>query len=228
MPMSNSRSSIAHAWNVPAEQARQIQQELCKRVILDDGFAKIDRIAGVAVLFSRDQKEVFAGCVLLSFPGREVLAESSARRKVVFPYTPGFFAFTAGPVILAALEKIEKADLIIFPGRGVAHPRGLGLASHLGVLLDVPTVAVSKTPLWKDRPEPASRKGAFTLVKGEEEEYIGAVVRTRENIRPIFVTPGHRISAQTAVRIVLDCCPKYRLPGPLRLAHTPAKKTAAT
>lgn len=228
MPTSNSRSSIAHAWNVPAEQARQIQQDLCKRVILDDGFAKIDRIAGVAVLFSRDQKEVFAGYVLLSFPGREVLAESSARRKVVFPYTPGFFAFTAGPAILAALDKMEKPDLIMFPGRGVVHPRGLGLASHLGVLLDVPTIAVSKTPLWKDQPGPASRKGAFTLVKGGMKKYIGAVVRTREGTKPVFVTPGHRISVQTAVTIVLDCCPKYRLPEPLRLAHTPAKKTAVT
>jgi deoxyribonuclease V len=224
--MSNSISSIAHAWNVSAEQAKQIQQDLSKRVILDDGFAKIDRIAGVAVLFSKDQKEVFVGCVALSLPGLGVLDESSIKRKVVFPYAPGFFAFSAGPAILAALEKMEKADLIMFPGRGVVHPRGLGLASHLGVLLDVPTIAISKTPLWGDLPEPASRRGAFTLVKGEERKCIGAVVRTREKTKAVFVTPGHRISVQTAVKIALVCCPKYRIPEPLRLAHALAKRAA--
>jgi deoxyribonuclease V len=225
--MSHSRSSIVHAWDVSAEQAKQIQQDLSKRVILDDGFSKIERIAGVAVLFSRDQKEVFVGCIALSFPDLEVLDESSIRRKVAFPYAPGFFAFSAGPAILAALDKMEKPDLIMFPGRGVAHPRGLGLASHLGILLDVPTIALSKTPLWRDQPEPASRKGAFTLIKGDEEKYIGAVVRTREGTKPIFVTPGHRISVQTAVKIVLDCCPKYRIPEPLRLAHALSKRAIA-
>jgi deoxyribonuclease V len=224
--MSNSRSSIAHAWTVSAGQAKQIQRDLSKKVILDDGFARIDRIAGVAVLFSKDQKEVFVGCVALSFPGLDVLEESSAKGNVVFPYVPGFFAFSAGPAILTALDKMEKPDLIVFPGRGVVHPRGLGLASHLGVLLDLPTIAVSKTPLWKDQPEPASRSGAFTLVKGRGKKFIGAVVRTRENTKPVFVTPGHRISAQTAVKIVLDCCPKHRIPEPLRLAHALAKRAA--
>ncbi len=226
MTMSNSRSSIAHAWTVSAGQAKQIQRDLSKKVILDDGFARIDRIAAVAVLFSKDQKEVFVGGVTLSFPGLGVLDESSIKGKVVFPYAPGFFAFSAGPAILAALEKMEKPDLIMFPGRGIAHPRGLGLASHLGVLLDIPTIAVSKTPLWKGQPEPASRSGAFTLVKGRGKKFIGAVVRTRENTKPVFVTPGHRISAQTAVKIVLDCCPKHRIPEPLRLAHALAKRAA--
>lgn len=182
---------------------------------------------GVAVLFSKDQKEVFIGCVALSYPGLVVLDESFIKRKLVFPYATGFFAFSTGPAILSALEKIERPDLIMFPGRGIAHPRGLGLASHLGVLLDVPTIAVSKTPLWKDRPEPASRKGAFILVKGDKKKYIGAVVRSRENIKPVFVSPGHKISVQTAAEIVLDCCAKYRIPEPLRLAHALAKSETA-
>jgi len=224
--MNDSRSSIAHAWTVSIEEAKRIQHDLSKKVILGNRFNKIERIAAVAVLFSRDQEEVFVGCVALSFPGLDVLEGSCIRRKVVFPYVSGFFAFSAGPAILSALKKIQRPDLIMFPGRGVAHPRGLGLASHLGVLLGLPTIAVSKTPLWADQLEPASRKGAFTLVKGRGKKLVGAVVRTREGTKPVFVTPGHKVSAQTAVQIVLDCCPKYRIPEPLRLAHALAKKAA--
>lgn len=137
---------------------------------------------------------------------------------------PGFFAFSAGPAILSALKKMERSDLIIFPGRGIVHPRGLGLASHLGVLLDLPTIACSRTPLWRDIPEILSKKGAHELIKGENEVPVGAVVRTREGAKPVFVTPGHKISVQSAVKIVLECSPRFRIPEPLRQAHIQAER----
>jgi deoxyribonuclease V len=218
--------SISHPWSVSFEEARQIQQRLSEKVVLKDDFDKIEKILGVGVVFSGSQDEVFVGCVSFMFPELEMVNAISQKLKVGFPYTPGFFAFSAGPVILSAVKKMERPDLIIFPGRGIAHPRKLGLASHLGVWLDIPTIACSKTPLWREYPEPSSKKGAHVFMEGEKGELIGAVVRTKENVKPIFVTPGHRISIQTAVKIVLECSPRYRIPEPLRQAQILAKKMA--
>ncbi len=223
--MNHRTSPIIHPWLVSVEKAKQIQHRFSEYVILKDDFDVINTVAGVGVVYSRNQDEVLVGCMRLSFPELRILQKTCSKRKATFSYAPGFFAFSAGPAILSALKKMERPDLIMFPGRGIAHPRGLGLASHLGILLDIPTIAVSKTPLWRDHPEPPSRKGAHVLMKGEGGKFVGAVMRTREGTRPIFVTPGHKISAQTAVKIVLDCCPKYRMPEPLRLAHAVAKNS---
>lgn len=112
----------------------------------------------------------------------------------------------------------------MFPGRGVDHPRRLGLASHLGVLLDLPTIACSKTPLWSNFPEPSLKKGAYVFIPGENKQICGAIVRTKDHVKPIFVTPGHKISIQTAVKIVLQCSQNYRKPEPLRQAQILARK----
>jgi len=222
--MANTNSSISHSWRVTLEEAEQIQKRLSARVILKDDFEKIEKVVGVGVVFSKGQDEVFVGCVNLLFPELGIQKTAFHRQKVSFPYTPGFFAFSAGSAILSAIKKMERPDLIMFPGRGIAHPRGLGLASHLGVLLELPTIACSKTPLWRDYPEPSSKKGSHVFVKKEKGEPIGAVVRTREGTKPIFVTLGHKISIQTAVKIVSECSPKYRIPEPLRQAHMFATK----
>lgn len=224
--MKNSITTVSHSWRVSADEAKQIQQRLSERVIVKDDFRKIEKITGVGVVFSRKQDEVLVGCVSLSFPQLEIEETAFRKQKVNFPYIPGLFAFSAGPAILSALKKIEKPDVILFPGRGLAHPRGLGLASHLGVLLDLPTIACTKTPLWRDYPEPSLRKGSYAFVEGEGKNLIGAVARTRESKKPIFVTPGHKVSIQTAVKIVLNCSPKYRVPEPLRQAHILARKRA--
>jgi deoxyribonuclease V len=201
------------------EEAKIIQESLSTKVILQDDFEKLRKISGVGIVFSKRGDEIFAACVIFSFPEMKILHAGFNRRKVRFPYTPGFFAFSAGPVIISILEKMPKPDLIIFPGRGIAHPRELGLASHLGVLLDIPTIACSKTPLWRDYPKLSPRKGEFVIIKGEDQTPIGAVVTTRAGIKPIFVTPGHKISIKSAVKIVLECSPKFRIPEPLRQAH---------
>jgi deoxyribonuclease V len=217
-------STLSHSWQVSVDQAKRIQQRLSERVSVQDDFGKIERIAGVGIVFSRKQDEVLVGCVSFSFPDLEIQERASHEQKVDFPYIPGLFAFSAGPAFLSVLKKIEKPDLILFPGRGIAHPRRLGLASHLGLLLDLPTVACSKTPLWRDYPEPPSEKGSHLFIRGQDKQLVGAAVRTRDGKKPVFATPGHRISVQTAVKIVLRCSPKYRIPEPLRQAHILAKK----
>ena len=222
--MSDPGSTLTHPWSVSIEEARQIQQCLSTKVILIDGFRKPRNISGVGIVFSERGDEVFVACIRFSFPEMRTLQTVLERQKVEFPYLPGFFAFSAGPAILSALEKMDGSDLIIFPGRGIAHPRGLGLASHLGVLLDLPTIACSKTPLWRDYPKLSPRKGEFVIMKGENEVLVGAVVRTRERIKPIFVSPGHKISVHSAVKIVLECSPKFRIPEPLRQAHIQAER----
>jgi deoxyribonuclease V len=211
--------SISHPWSVSLEEAKQIQQRFSEKVILKDDFEKIENALGVGVVFSKGGDEVFVICVSFVLPELKIIETAFEKQKVSFPYTPGFFAFSAGPAIIGAIEKMEKPDLIIFPGRGIEHPRRLGLASHLGVLLNLPTIACSKTPLWRDYPEPSSKKGSHVFVEKEKREPVGAVVRTREGTKPGFVTSGHKISIQTAVRIALECSPKYRIPEPLRQAH---------
>jgi len=224
--MDNSASHVSHSWRVSLEEAKEIQQKLSERVILRDEFKKLEKVFGVGVDFSKRQDEVIVGCASFLFSERKIQETAFHKQKISFPYTPGFFAFCAGPAILSVIRKMERPDMIMFPGRGIAHPRGLGLASHLGVLLGLPTVACSKTPLWRDYLEPYSQKGAHVLIQGKEGELVGAVVRTREEKKPVFVTPGHMISIQTAVKMVLECSPRYRIPEPLRQAHILAKKMA--
>jgi deoxyribonuclease V len=226
MNMNYSPSAVSHPWRVSLDEAKQIQRKLSQQVILQDDFRKIEKVLGVGVIFSKDQEEVFVSCASFALPGLEVQKTVLHKERLSFPYTPGFFAFSTGSAILSALKRIERPDLIMFPGRGIAHPRGLGLASHLGLLLDIPTIACSKRPLWRGYPKLSHDKGAHVLVKGEDERLVGAVIRIREGKNPVFVSPGHKISVQTAVKIVHQCSPRYRIPEPLRQARILAKRKA--
>ena len=213
-----------HRWDVSIEEAKNIQHELSRFVISKDGFKRIEKISGVGVVFSKDEDTISVACVNFSFPQLQVLDQIVQKRPCDFPYRPGLFAFSVGPAISSALKKIRRPDLIIFPGRGIDHPRGLGLASHLGVLLDVPTIACSKKTLWKDYPDPPAEKGARVFMEDEHGELLGAVVRTKEGVKPVHVTTGHKVCIQTAVKIILECSRKYRIPELLRYAHISAKK----
>jgi deoxyribonuclease V len=220
------KTNCQHTWNVSIEEAKKIQDELSRFVITKDEFEKIEKILGVGVVFLKDENKITVACVNFSFPQLQILDQIVEKLNCDFPYVPGLFAFSVGPATLSALNKIEKPDLIIFPGRGIDHPRKLGLASHLGVLLDLPTVACSKRPLWKNHPEPSLKKGEYEFVQDKNGMPIGAVVRTRHKVKPIYVTIGHKISIQTAVKIILECTTDYRIPEPLRQAHILAKKIA--
>jgi len=157
--------------------------------------------------------------VVLSYPSLEILEIASTVDRVSFPYVPGLLSFREGPVLLKAFENLQqRPDIVLFDGQGIAHPRGIGLACHMGLFLDLPTIGCAKTKLIGTFAEVGQERGNFTDLF-HKDAVIGAVVRTRNRVRPVFVSPGHRISLQRAIRIVLECCRGYRLPEPVRQAH---------
>lgn len=211
----------SHPWNVTLEEAEEIQNGLAKYIITEDRFEKIRVVAGAGINFGPSNLAV--SIVRFNFPDLEKLDFVSDKFPLSFPYTPNFFAFSCGPAILSILERTELPDLLIFPGRGIAHPRKVGLATHLGILLDIPTIACSKRALNRDYSEPGKRKGSFEYIF-EEREKVGIVLRSRNNTEPIFVSPGNKISINSSLKIILHCCTKYRLPEPLRQAQILARK----
>jgi deoxyribonuclease V len=210
----------------PAE-ARALQVELRGRLELRDRLGHIRRVAGADVAFDpagrgarppHGRGEAIAAVVLFSYPGWEELECALARRPLEFPYVPGLLSFREIPVILAALEGLrETPDLIFCDGQGYAHPRRFGLASHLGVLLDVPTIGCAKSRLIGQHREPGIRAGAWAPLM-DRGERIGAVVRTRSGARPMYISCGHRVSLERAVALTLEACNGPRVPLPTRRA----------
>jgi deoxyribonuclease V len=158
--------------------------------------------------------------VVHSFPSLQPQAIATASLEVDFPYIPGLLSFRELPVILQALEKLPQSpDLLLVDGQGIAHPRGLGLASHLGLWLDLPTIGCAKSRLYGEHGEVGEKKGESVPLKNKGGATIGCVLRSRDRIKPLYISPGHRISVKSAAAIVLACCDKYRLPEPIRAAH---------
>jgi deoxyribonuclease V len=211
------RPVFTHPWDVSPADAREIQRQLCGRALV----APLDRqpeiIAGVDVSVKGGRAR--AAVVLLSYPGNTPFQTATAAMPVSFPYVPGLLSFREGPVVLAALEQLEdRPDVLMFDAQGLAHPRRMGLATHLGILLDMPAVGCAKSRLCGMHSEPDEQKGSWTpLMDGDE--VIGAVVRTRDRVQPVFVSVGHRVDLETSVSLVLGCAARYRLPEPTRWAH---------
>lgn len=199
-----------------------MQEDLRSRVRLEPLSTPVTKVAGVDAAFLKE--EVVAVAVLLSFPHLEVLEEAVARAPLEFPYVPGLLSFREGPAVMAALDGLHgEPDLLLFDGQGIAHPRGLGIAAHIGLLRDRPAIGVAKSRLVGEADEAAlgSDKGArVPLVL--DGEAIGAVVRSRSRVRPLYISPGHRISVAESVDWTLACCTRYRLPEPTRLADKQA------
>lgn len=212
-------ASALHRWDVSYAEARRIQDELAGRVRLKPLPDRVRLVAGADVSYARASGTLFAAVVVLKFPELQVVEERTARAPGRFPYIPGLLSFREGPVVLEALRRLgSRPDVVIFDGQGIAHPRRLGLASHMGLWLGVPTVGCAKSRLIGEHREPPARKGAWTpLTEGADR--IGSVVRTRTRVRALFVSPGHLCDHEGARRIVLQCCIRYRLPEPTRLAH---------
>lgn len=209
-----------HRWDVSLEEAAEIQRDLRRRVSLVDGFPELRLVAGVDVCVPAGTNEGHAAVAILSLPDFELVEVRKATRTLTFPYIPGFLSFRETPVVFAAFEKVVHVpDVIIVDGQGIAHPRGLGIAAHLGLLLDVPAVGCAKSHLFGVYEEPGPERGAATPLLDRDGKPIGNVVRTRTGTKPVFVSPGHKVSFESSVRIVLDCSPKYRLPEPIRAAH---------
>ncbi|HUH65634.1 MAG TPA: deoxyribonuclease V [Syntrophales bacterium] len=210
-----------HNWVVAYKEAVCIQQNLKENLILHDKDlpAQVATIAGADISYSRRSDLFFAAAVLLEYPSMAVIEEACFIERVSFPYIPGLLSFREGPAVLKAFEKLHNIpDVVIFDGQGIAHPRGIGLASHIGLFLDVPAIGCAKKRLV----------GEYGLVGNDVGDYadlvldgqvVGAAVRTKKKVKPVFISQGHKISLPKAMDVVLSCCRGYRLPEPVRKAH---------
>ena len=209
-----------HPWDVDYKAAVAIQAELREKLILADGLSGDIRIvAGADISCTKGDDRVFAAVVLLDAATLEVIEEATYSGRTSIPYIPGLLSFREGPALLQAFGKLRKRpDVALFDGQGVAHPRGFGLAAHMGLLLDVPAIGCAKTRLIGAFEEPGGRRGQRSPLV-QDGKLIGAVVRTKDRVKPVFVSQGHRVSLERAVEIVLQCARRYRIPEPIRRAH---------
>ena len=213
-----------HGFDLSPAEARRLQGDLASRVVVGPplGLGGVRYVAGADV--STEGDRAFATVVVLDFPGLSVVEVRGFEATLEFPYVPGLLAFREIPSVVGALEKVETAvDVVILDAQGLAHPRRMGLASHIGLFLDVPTVGCAKTVLVGKFEEPPLEKGsAADLV--HRGEVVGRVVRTRERVSPVYVSVGNGIDLDSSVELVLACCTKYRLPEPTRQAHNAANR----
>ena len=206
-----------HPWEMTPAEARQIQNELRNQVISQDRFGDIKTVAGVDLGFKKDIAR--ASVVVLSFPELQLIDGVLVESPVPFPYIPGLLSFRETPPLLKAFDQLNtEPDLIIADGQGIAHPRRFGIASHLGLILDRPTVGCAKSRLWGRHKQPKNEAGSIEYLY-DKGEIIGAAVRTRSNVSVVYVSVGHRISLDSAIRLTLACCRRYRLPETTRYAH---------
>jgi deoxyribonuclease V len=206
----------SHSWDVSVTEAKEIQLRLKKYL----AYKPLKRIKTVAACdVSYPGSEAFGVVVVFRYLGLELIEQKTARVKITFPYVPGYLTFREGPVLVKAFSKLKtKPDVILFDGQGIAHPRRMGEAAHLGIVLDTPSIGCAKSRLYGEYREPGKRKGSYSFLTAEGEE-VGVALRTREETKPIFVSPGYKVNLESSIEIVMNCVGKYRIPEPLRVAH---------
>jgi deoxyribonuclease V len=210
---------VLHRWDLTPKEAMALQAELATQVVREDTARKVRCVAGVDVGFEDDGKVTRAAVAVLGFPGLALADRVVVREPTRFPYIPGLLSFRETPAVLAAFERLRAVpDLILYDGQGIAHPRRFGIASHVGLLLDTPTIGVAKTRLVGEHRQLPERKGAWVPLV-DHGETIGAVLRTRAGVTPLYVSIGHRVSLEGAIRWVMACTTRYRLPETTRWAH---------
>ena len=211
--------SAMHRWDVSPKEAVAIQRKLCARVVVADRLGPVQRVAGIDVGFKDRGAVVRAAVVVLQYPELTLVEQVVSERPAQFPYVPGLLSFREAPVVLDALAKLAYAPgLLLCDAQGYAHPRRFGLASHLGVLTDTPAIGVAKTRLIGEHAPVPAQMGAWTPLR-DRDEIIGAALRTRTGVKPLYVSVGHRVCLETALRFVMSCVTKYRLPETTRWAH---------
>jgi deoxyribonuclease V len=219
-----------HRWSLSSREAIAVQQRLAASVERVPPRRPPRCIAGLDAAFSNDAQRCIAGVVLWDLRERAVLEQRTATRKLTFPHVPGLLSFREAPALLAALRKLRRRpDALICDGHGLAHPRRFGIACHVGVLTGWPSVGCAKSRLIGTHREPGKRRGSRARLE-DAGEVVGSVLRTRSGVKPVFVSIGHRIDLDGAVRLVLDCAVEHRLPEPTRLADrlvAEAKRAAA-
>jgi deoxyribonuclease V len=209
---------VPHSWSLTPREAIALQKELAGRVCVRKPPSELRFVAGLDAAFSADGKHCLAAVVLWDAREHGVVEQHTAARKLAFPYIPGLLSFREAPTLLAALRKLGRTpDALMCDGQGLAHPRRLGIASHVGILCGLPTIGCAKSRLCGEHTEPARARGsASPLMDGDEQ--IGDVVRTQNGVKPLYVSVGHLCDLPGARELVLTCATRYRLPEPTRLA----------
>lgn len=220
--------AVPHSWSLTPRAAIALQRKLARSVQATKPDYDLRFVAGLDAAFSADGKQCLAAVVLWDRDEQLVIEQHTAARKLTFPYIPGLLSFREAPALLAAVRKLRRTpDALMCDGQGLAHPRRFGIASHLGVICGLPTIGCAKSRLCGEETEPAMPRGSWTpLLDGDEE--IGAVVRTQNGVKPVYVSAGHRCDLPTARELVLACAMRHRLPEPTRLADrlvTAAKRS---
>jgi len=211
-----------HEWEVGSTRAREIQLRLAKKVVTENAISTPRLIVGIDISSPDAQGVARGAAVVLRCPELSIVEVEIAEGKITFPYIPGLLSFREAPLILAACEKLSNApDLILIDGQGVAHPRRFGLASHVGLFLDMPTIGCAKSILC-GRHQPLEEEAGSHAELFDKGELIGAALRTKSRVKPIYVSVGHKIDLGSALQWVTKCCRGYRLPEPTRLAHLAA------
>jgi len=207
--------------NISVKDAKELQLKLSKKVSLDSPLDKIDIIGGIDLSIIKDDKKLICGIVNFTYPELEIIEQVSRVVNETFPYIPGLLSFREGPAILETMKDLKHApDLLVFDGHGIAHPRGLGIASYIGVLLDKPTIGIAKKKLFGNYEQPENEAGKFSyLLHPLDKKVIGAVLRTKNNVNPVFVSVGHKITLEKALELCLVFIRGYRIPEPTRQAH---------
>ncbi|MDD5687624.1 MAG: endonuclease V [Elusimicrobia bacterium] len=223
---------IKNKFEVPfsVQEAKVIQQNISNKIEFKSDYedvSQINTVAGCDVSYSKGEQQIYAAIVVLDIKTLNVLEKVKIKYKgkFKFPYIPGYLSFREGPVLIEAIKKLKtEPDIFLFDGQGIAHPRGVGIASHLGVVLDKPSIGCAKSLLYGNYDEPPpGLKGAYTFLKDDAGTLIGTCMRSKIYTKPIFISQGHRIGFGIGADVVFKCLSKYRIPEPLRLAHNEAK-----
>lgn len=210
--------SKLHNWNLTPEEAARVQVELRQRLVLHWDGRPVTTIGGVDISIKTESAR--AAIVMIRYPDLAPLEAVTADAPLVFPYIPGLLSFREGPAVLAAWNKLEtKPDLLMFDGQGIAHPRGIGIAAQMGLWLERPTIGVAKSRLYGRHAEVGPRQGDRADLIDKDGKVIGAVLRSREKTNPLYISPGHLMDVDHAVKFVMACLAGYRLPEPTRWAH---------
>ncbi len=214
-------SSQKHSWKLSPKEAVELQKQLREHILLTPLKKRPLLIGGADVSMNLYAKEGYAGFVVLNAQTLEIIDHAVIKAPIDFPYIPGLLSFREIPMLLGAWEMLTtKPDVIVVDGVGYAHPRRMGIATHLGLVLDVPTIGCAKSVLTGVYKEPAENVGSISYLSDpKNNETIGAALRTKRGVKPVFVSPGHRITLEESLEIVSKCVLKHRLPEPTRLAH---------
>jgi deoxyribonuclease V len=210
---------LIHPWKVSPREAIRIQEKLRKKLRLRAPTTPLRKIAAGDVSYSRLNDKTYAAFLLFTYPDLTLLERASAKGRTSFPYIPGLLTFREAPILLEAFSRLRtQPDLILIDGQGIAHPRSMGIAAHIGLILNLPSIGCAKSRLIGTHAELAPDRGkVIPLVEGGRT--VGMLLRTRDGVKPVYVSPGHKMDMKTSVKIVLSLCRGYRIPEPLRQAH---------